>query len=214
MPHRPRARPRRRHPGRRSMRCDDGGSGDEATTIRLGYFANVTHAAILGVDKGFFQDALGEDVTIEVTTFNSGTEAAEALLSGAIDASFIGPNPAISAFATSEGEAVRLVAGTTSGGASLVVKPEITSAADLAGTTLATPSLGNTQDVALRSWLKEEGYTTDTSGGGDVSIVPQENADTLTGFIDGTIDGAWVPELVMPASCSRGGGTVLVDEAA
>ncbi len=195
---------------------DDGGSGasDEATKIRLGYFANVTHApAILGVDKGFFQDALGEEFEIEVVTYNSGTEAIEALLSGAIDASFIGPNPAINGFAKSDGTALRIVSGTTSGGAALIVDDSISSPADLAGKKIATPSLGNTQDVALRAWLIEQGFTTDTAGGGDVEILPQDNADTLTTFIDGQINGAWVPEPWATRLVLEGGGKVLLNEA-
>ena len=136
----------------------------------------------------------------------------EALFSGAIDASFIGPNPAINGFAKSDGEALRIVSGTTSGGASLVVREGITTAADLKGTTLATPSLGNTQDVALRAWLKDQGLSADTEGGGDVSIQPQENADTLTTFIDGTIDGAWVPEPWATRLILEGKGHTLVDE--
>jgi NitT/TauT family transport system substrate-binding protein len=194
---------------------DDGTSSDgEATTIRLGYFANVTHApAILGVNKGFLQGALGEEFEIEVVTYNSGTEAIEALLSGAIDASFIGPNPAINGFAKSDGTALRIVSGTTSGGASLIVDDSISSPADLAGKKIATPSLGNTQDVALRAWLIEEGFTTDTAGGGDVSIIPQDNADTLTTFIDRQINGAWVPEPWATRLVLEGGGKVLLNEA-
>jgi len=183
-------------------------------TLRLGYFGNVTHApAVIGEEQGLFAKALGDGVDIQYVYFNSGTEAIEALFSGAIDASFIGPNPAINGFAQSDGEALRIVAGTTSGGASLVVKPEITSPADLAGKTLASPSLGNTQDVALRAWLKTQGYETDTTGGGDVSIVPQANADTLTAFKDGSIDGAWVPEPWATRLVLEGGGKVLVNEA-
>ncbi|MET0147204.1 MAG: ABC transporter substrate-binding protein [Ilumatobacteraceae bacterium] len=192
--------------------AEDTASG-EPVTLRLAYFPNVTHApAIIGVESGLFQDALGPNVTLELTTFNSGTEAIEALFADAIDASFIGPNPAISGYARSDGEALRIVAGTTSGGASLVVSQDINSAADLVGKTLATPSLGNTQDVALRAWLKDEGYTTDTSGGGDVHITPQENADTLTAFQSGTIAGAWVPEPWATRLVQDGGGKVLVNE--
>ena len=183
-------------------------------TLRLGYFPNVTHApAIIGVDTGLFQDALGSSATLETSTFNSGTEVIEALFSGAIDASFIGPNPAINGYAKSDGEALRIVAGTTSGGASLVVREGIDTPADLAGATLASPSLGNTQDVALRAWLLEEGYATDTSGGGDVNITPQENADTLAAFQTGALDGAWVPEPWATRLVLEGGGHVLVNEA-
>jgi sulfonate transport system substrate-binding protein len=180
-------------------------------TLRLGYFPNVTHApAIIGVEEGIFADALG-DAGLETFTFNSGTEASEAILSDSIDATFIGPNPAINAFAQSGGE-VTLVAGTTSGGAALVVSPDISSPEDLAGTTLATPSLGNTQDVALRAWLADHGYEVDETGGGDVKITPQENADTLTAFQAGDIQGAWVPEPWATRLVEEGGGKVLVNE--
>lgn len=183
-------------------------------TIRLGYFANVTHApAVIGEQEGIFADALGDGVKIEYVYFNSGTEAIEALFSDAIDASFIGPNPAINGFAQSDGEALRIVAGTTSGGASLVVRDGIDTPEQLAGAKLATPSLGNTQDVALRAWLTEQGYATDLTGGGDVNILPQANADTLTAFQAGDIDGAWVPEPWATRLIQEGGGHVLVNEA-
>jgi NitT/TauT family transport system substrate-binding protein len=187
-------------------------SPDEPSgSLKLGYFPNVTHApAIIGVEEGIFAEHLG-DASLETFTFNSGTEASEALLSESIDATFIGPNPAINAFAESGGE-VTLVAGTTSGGASLVVAQDIDSAEDLIGNTLATPSLGNTQDVALRAWLADEGIETDVTGGGEVTITPQENADTLTTFQSGDIQGAWVPEPWATRLVNEGGGKVLVDE--
>ena len=134
------------------------------------------------------------------------------MFSGALDASFIGPNPAINGYAKSKGEALRIVAGTTSGGASLVVREGINAPADLQGKTLATPSLGNTQDVALRAWLKDQGFATDTAGGGDVHITPQDNADTLAAFKTGAIDGAWVPEPWATRLVNEGGGHVLVNE--
>jgi len=189
-------------------------SSDGATgTLRLGYFGNVTHApAVIGEERGLFAEALGDGVEIEYSYFNAGTEAIEALFAGAIDATFIGPNPAINGFAESNGEALRIVGGTTSGGASLVVGDGIDTARDLAGKTLATPSLGNTQDVALRAWLAGEGYETDRTGGGEVAIIPQANADTLTAFVDGSIDGAWVPEPWATRLVTEGDGHVLVDE--
>ncbi len=187
-------------------------SGDPVT-LRLGYFPNVTHApAVLGVQDGVFAKNLSSNVTLETSTFNAGTEAIEALFSDAIDATFIGPNPAINGFAESQGEALRIVAGTTSGGASLVVKPGITGPQDLKGKSLATPSLGNTQDVALRAWLKDNGLNADTSGGGDVSIKPQSNGDTLNAFKQGEIDGAWVPEPWATRLVLEGGGERLIDE--
>lgn len=186
---------------------------DLAGRLRLGYFANVTHApAVIGEEESIFAEHLGDEVAVEYVYFNSGTEAIEALFSGAIDASFIGPNPAINGFAQSRGDALRIVAGTTSGGASLVVRDGIDAAEDLRGATLATPSLGNTQDVALRAWLAEQGFETDTTGGGDVSIRPQANADTLAAFQAGTIDGAWVPEPWATRLVLEGAGHVLVDE--
>jgi NitT/TauT family transport system substrate-binding protein len=196
----------------------NGADTEPSGTLRLGYFPNVTHApAIIGVEKGLFADALGSDVDLRLSTYNAGTEAVEALSTGSIDATFIGPNPAINGYAASlgdnEGGVLRIVAGTTSGGASLVVAPDIASAADLEGKTLATPALGNTQDVALRAWLKEQGYATDETGGGDVKITPQENADTLTTFQEGQIQGAWVPEPWATRLVQEGGGKVLVNEA-
>jgi NitT/TauT family transport system substrate-binding protein len=180
------------------------------TTVRLGYFPNITHAtAILGVDQDIFAEALGRD-RLESTTFNAGPAAIEALLSEAIDAAYIGPSPTVNAWARSK--AITIISGATSGGAALVVKPSITSVAQLEGTTIATPQLGNTQDVALRHWLKEQGLASDTSGGGDVSITPQENSQTLDSFKAGDIDGAWVPEPWATRLVQEGGGRVLVDE--
>ena len=186
---------------------------EEPTTVRLGYFPNVTHAsAIVGVEKGIFEEKLGED-ELEVSTFNAGPAAVEALFSEALDATYIGPNPAINAYVKSKGEAIRIISGATSGGAFLVVKPEITKAAELKGKKVASPQLGGTQDVALRSWLKDNGLTTTPEGGGDVSIVPQENAQTLETFKTGDIAGAWVPEPWATRLVSEGGGKILVDEA-
>ena len=191
--------------------ADATGTSTEApTTVRLGYFPNITHAtAIAGVEKGIFQKALGND-KLEVSTFNAGPAATQALLAGAIDATYIGPSPTINAWAKSK--AVTIISGATSGGASLVVKPAIADAAGLKGKKIATPQLGNTQDVALRSWLDAKGLKTDTSGGGDVSIVPQENSQTLDAFKSGDIDGAWVPEPWATRLVQEGGGKVLVDE--
>ena len=196
-----------------STSAGPGGSAPSTGTLRLGYFPNVTHAtALIGVEKGYFQEALGR-IKLENQTFNSGTTASEALLSDAIDATYIGPNPAVNAFSKSNGEAIRIVSGATSGGAFLVVKPEIAAAAQLKGRKLATPSIGNTQDVALRFWLKQQGLSSDQAGGGDVAILPQENAQTLETFRSGDIDGAWVPEPWATRLIQEGGGKVLVDEA-
>lgn len=181
--------------------------------LRLGFFANVTHAtALVGIRKSVFAQALGPSVTLKASTFNAGPEAVEALLSNSVDATYIGPSPAINAFTRSHGQAVRVIAGATSGGASLVVKPSIGSPADLRGRTLATPQLGNTQDVALRYWLAQRGLKVTNEGGGDVSIQPQDNAQTLQTFRSGQIQGAWVPEPWAIRLVLEGGGKVLVDE--
>jgi NitT/TauT family transport system substrate-binding protein len=186
----------------------------DAVPLRLGYFGNVTHApALVGLEGGIFERKLGNSATIEPVVFNAGPLAIEAMLGGSLDASYIGPNPAINGFVQSDGELLRIVSGATSGGAFLVVKPAIKNAKDLEGTTISTPQLGNTQDVALRVWLKDKGYETDTSGGGDVSILPQDNAQTLTQFQAGEIDGAWVPEPWATRLVEEGGGKILVDEA-
>lgn len=198
--------------------CGSGSTGAAASSpspaseVRLGYFANVTHApALVGVSQGFFTKNLG---TTKLTTqvFNAGPAAIEALYAGAIDAAYVGPNPAINGFVKSKGRALRIIAGATSGGAQLVVRPDITSAAQLKGTNLATPQLGGTQDVALRAWLFAQGLKTSTSGRGDVAITPTENAQTLALFKQGRLDGAWLPEPWASRLVLDAGAKVLVDE--
>ncbi len=205
-----------------SVGCGGGGSAAapqptpgavQKTTLRLGYFPNITHAtALVGVKNGIFAKNLGSDTELKTVTFNAGPAAVEALFSGAIDATYIGPNPAINAFTKSNGEAIRIISGATSGGAFLVTKPDISAPAQLRGKKLATPQLGNTQDVALRAWLGGHGLKADVRGGGDVSITPQENAQTLETFRAGQIDGAWVPEPWATRLVQEGGGRILVDE--
>jgi NitT/TauT family transport system substrate-binding protein len=188
------------------------GSGS-SNTLRLGYFTNLTHAtALVGVKEGFFQQSLG-GTELKTQTFNAGPTAIEALLAGAIDATYIGPNPSINAFVKSKGDAIRIIAGATAGGASLVVQPTIGSAADLKGQTVASPQLGNTQDVALRYWLKQQGVQTSVTGSSEVNIAPTDNATTLQLFKDKKIAGAWVPEPWASRLVLEGGGKVLVNEA-
>ncbi|MGW4941659.1 ABC transporter substrate-binding protein [Actinoplanes sp. NPDC004185] len=194
-------------------KSDDAGSASgEAATLRLGYFPNITHApALIGVKNGLFQQSLGS-TKLEPKTFNAGPAAVEALFSGAIDATYIGPNPAINAWATSKGTAIKIIAGSTSGGAGLVVKEGINAPADLKGKKIATPQLGNTQDVALRAWLKSNGLNADQQGGGDVSVLPQDNATALQAFAQGAIDGAWVPEPNLSRMILESKGKLLVNE--
>ncbi|CCQ48037.1 ABC transporter, substrate-binding, aliphatic sulfonates family protein [Pseudarthrobacter siccitolerans] len=187
-------------------------SGNPAAELKLGYFGNVTHApALVGVSQGYIADELG-DTKLTTQVFNAGPAAIEALNAGAIDATYIGPNPAINSFVKSGGESINIIAGAAAGGAQLVVKPEINSAADLKGKTLASPQLGGTQDVALRAWLTAQGYKTNVDGSGDVAINPTENAQTLKLFQDGKLDGAWLPEPWASRLVLTAGAKVLVDE--
>jgi NitT/TauT family transport system substrate-binding protein len=187
-------------------------AGGTATELRLGYFPNVTHApAIIGVDNGLFSAELGK-TTLTTQTFNAGGDEVNALLGGSLDAGYIGSGPAINAFSKSKGEAVRLIAGATAGGAQLVVKPEITSPDQLKGKTIATPQLGNTQDIALKKWLKENNLTTG-DGPEDVKIANLDNPRTLDAFKQGTVDGGWLPEPWSSRLVLDAGASVLVDEA-
>lgn len=182
--------------------------------LRLGFLANITHEpALVGLEKGFFVTDLGKGVTLKTTVFSSGTEETTALLAGQLDAAYVGPNPAINAWQKSNGTAIKIISGAASGGASLVVKSGIASAAKLKGKSLATPSLGNTQDVAARYWLQQHGLTTTPTGGGDVAIKPiKPNSAAVLEFKSGQIDGGWEPE-PYATEMVLDGGTRLVNEA-
>jgi NitT/TauT family transport system substrate-binding protein len=189
-------------------------TGTPPTTMRVGYFPNLTHSqALVGLARGDFQKALGDQVELETTTFNAGPSVIEAIFAGELDLSYIGPNPAINGYVRSNGEALRIVAGATSGGASLIVRPEagIRSAADLAGKKIASPQLGNTQDVALRAYLAEHGLET-VENGGNVQIVPTANPQILDLFRLGSIDAAWVPEPWASRLIVEGKGELFLDE--
>jgi NitT/TauT family transport system substrate-binding protein len=185
-----------------------------SSVIRVGYFPNLTHAqAMIGMSTGAFRKALGEKVIIDPYLFNAGPSAVEALFAGAIDFTYIGPNPAINAYVKSKGEAVRIVAGACSGGAALVVRTDanIASAKDFRGKRIATPQLGNTQDVAARSWLKRQGLTLKETGG-DVEIIPMMNPDQLSLFLKKEIDAAWAVEPWAARLIKEGGGRLFLDE--
>lgn len=190
------------------------GGGRPAEQLRLGYFANVTHApALVGVQRGFLARELEAHGTgLSTQVFNAGPAAVEALNAGAIDAAYLGPNPAIGSYTASAGSSLRVLAGATSGGAQLVVRPGITSPAQLRGAVLTSPQLGGTQDVALRSWLAGQGYVVDADGPGNVNINPTDNSQTLDLFRAGRIDGAWVPEPWASRLVLEAGAHVLVDE--
>jgi sulfonate transport system substrate-binding protein len=184
------------------------------TVVRVGAFPNITHPqAMIGKANGYFDKALGSSVKIEWKTFNAGPSAIEALFSGAIDITYIGPNPAITGYVRSQGEALRVVAGATSGGAALVVRNDsgINQPADFHGKRVASPQMGNTQDVALRAWLKANGMKPRDKGG-DVQVMPMANPDQLTLFLKKELDAAWAPEPWATRLIREGNGRLLLDE--
>jgi sulfonate transport system substrate-binding protein len=182
-------------------------------TVRLGYLANITHApALIAVKNGYFTKELGSAGTVKTSVFTSGTQETTAILAGQLDAAYVGPNPAINAWQKSNGAAIKIVSGVATGGASVVVKPTITSASQLKGQSLASPSLGNTQDVAVRYWLKQQGLTTSATGGGDVSIKPTSpNSAAVLEFKSGQIAGASEPS-PYDVEMVQDGGKVLLSE--
>lgn len=184
------------------------------TVLRVGAFPNITHAQpMIGKANGSFEKAMGSDVKIEWRSFNAGPSAIEALLAGAIDMTYVGPNPAINGYVRSNGEALRIIAGATSGGAALVIRGDsgINKAEDFHGKRIASPQMGNTQDVALRAWLKSQGLKTRDKGG-DVEVMPIANPDQLTLFLKKEIDAAWAPEPWASRLVHEAGGKIFLDE--
>ena len=188
-------------------------AGSSPVTVRLGFLSNITHApALVALKEGFFTKALGSAGSLKATAFSAGTEETTAILSGQLDAAYVGPNPAINAWQKSGGKAIKIVSGAATGGASIVVKKGITSAAQLKGKSLATPSLGNTQDVALRYWLKQNGVATTATGGGDAFIKPTKpNSAAVLQFKSGQIAGGSEPA-PYDVQMVNDGGTVLLKE--
>lgn len=186
----------------------------EERIIRVGYFPNITHSqAIIGIANGEFQKRLGSDIKIDVKIFNAGPSVIEAMFAGELDLAYIGPNPAINGYVKSGGKALRIVAGATSGGAGLVVREDvgINKVEDLHGKRIASPQLGNTQDVALRGWLKDHGFRLKERGG-DVQVLPIQNPDQLTLFLKKEIDGAWTVEPWVSRLIIQGKGRLFLDE--
>jgi NitT/TauT family transport system substrate-binding protein len=184
------------------------------TVIRVGAFPNITHAQpMVGKANGWFDKALGPNVKIQWTSFNAGPSAIEALFAGAIDMAYVGPNPTIAGYVRSNGEALRVIAGAASGGVALVVRNDsgIQKPEDFRGKRIASPQLGNTQDVALRAWLKAHGLRT-TDKGGDVQVMPMANPDQLTLFLKKELDGAWAPEPWATRLIREGNGRLFLDE--
>jgi NitT/TauT family transport system substrate-binding protein len=190
------------------------GVAQTPVTVRVGAFPNITHAqAMVGKANGAFEKAMGSGARIEWKTFNAGPAAIEALFAGAIDMTYIGPNPTISGYVRSNGEALRVVAGAGSGGAALVVRNDsgIQKPADFHGKKVASPQLGNTQDVALRSWMNANGLTS-INKGGDVQVIPLANPDQLTLFLKKELDASWAPEPWATRLIREGNGRLFLDE--
>ncbi|MFH9351926.1 aliphatic sulfonate ABC transporter substrate-binding protein [Kitasatospora sp. NPDC017646] len=182
-------------------------------TVKIGYFANLTHGtALVGLQEGTFQKELGA-TQIKTQVFNAGPAEIEALNAGSIDIGWIGPSPAINGYTKSDGKSLKIIGGSASGGVKLVVNPEkISSLDDLRGKRIATPQLGNTQDVALLNYLAGRGYKVDAaSGAGDVSVVRTDNKVTPDAYRQGSVDGAWVPEPTASKLVTLG-AKVLLDE--
>ncbi|CAM5621624.1 aliphatic sulfonate ABC transporter substrate-binding protein [Streptomyces viridifaciens] len=194
--------------GSKAADSGSGGSADTAAatgasgaklsspTVKIGYFANLTHGtALVGLQEGILQKELGA-TQIKTQVFNAGPAEIEALNAGSIDIGWIGPSPAINGYTKSDGKSLKIIGGSASGGVKLVVNPEkISSLDDLRGKKIATPQLGNTQDVALLNYLAGKGFKVDAaSGAGDVSVVRTDNKVTPDAYRQGSVDGAWVPE--------------------
>ena len=196
---------------------DSGGTNmqtSEQKTLRIGYFPNINHAqAVIGLGRGDFQTALGDNVEVTTQIFNAGPSAIEALFANQIDVAYIGPGPAINGYVRSGGEALRIISGAASGGAVFVVRNDsgINSSQDLANKKFATPELGNTQDIALRNYILDNGLNT-IEKGGNVEVLTAKNADIVTLFLTKQIDGAWVPEPWGETLVKEGGGKIFVDE--
>lgn len=183
-------------------------------TIRSWHFPDIVHsAAMVGKATGAFEEALGPDVNIDWKIFNAGPSAIEALFAGEVDIGYIGPNPAVNGYVKSKGVALRIICGASSGGAGFVVREaaHISQIDDLVGKKIATPQLGNTQDVACRAWLKENGFEV-SERGGTVQVIPVRNPDQLTLFLKKEIDGAWTKEPWVSRLIKEGKGKLFLDE--
>lgn len=188
-------------------------------TLRVGYFPNVTHAqGVIGSHttrekRGWFEERLGPGVTVQWFAFNAGPSAMEAIFAGSIDLTYVGPNPALNAYIRSRGNEIRVLAGAAEGGAALVVAGDgrLAKPADFRGRKIATPQLGNTQDVAARAWLKQQGYKV-TLTGGDVSVVPTSNPEQLQLFQQGKLDAVWTVEPWVSRLELEAGGKIFLEQ--
>jgi NitT/TauT family transport system substrate-binding protein len=174
---------------------------EEKTTIRFGHFPNITHAqgviahALSRQGNGWFEERLGPNVQIQWFSYNAGPSAMEAIFARSLDVTYVGPSPALNAYFKSNGEEIRVISGAANAGAALVVKSDspIKTPADFRGKKIATPQLGNTQDVSCRAWLKAHGFNV-TQTGGDVTVIPTANPDQLGLFQSSGVDAVWTVE--------------------
>jgi len=191
----------------------------KADALKIGYFPNLNHAqAIIGLNNGDFRQIIENDknlgnISLKGIVFTSGPSAIEALYAGQIDVAYVGPNPTINGYIVSGGDGLRVISGASSGGASFVVRNDsgIETVNDLGGKKFASPQLGNTQDVALKKYLIDNGYNT-IENGGNVTMVAAKPADLINMFVNKEIDGAWVPEPLVAILKEQGDGFILVDE--
>jgi NitT/TauT family transport system substrate-binding protein len=189
------------------------------TVIRVGHFPNITHAQGLVAHnlsrqgKGWFEERLGAGVKIEWFVYNAGPSAMEAIFAKSVDLTYVGPGPALNAYTKSNGAEIRLIAGSANGGAALVVQPDqkLAAAADFRGKKIATPQLGNTQDISCRAWLIAGGLKI-TQLGGDAQVLPTQNPDQIALFQQKKVDAVWTVEPWVSRLEREGGGKVLVDE--
>jgi NitT/TauT family transport system substrate-binding protein len=190
-------------------------SGATSNALRIGYFPNLNHAqAVIGLNGGDFKKTFSKDgITVQSTVFNAGPTVIEALFANQIDVAYVGPNPAINGYVVSGGKDLKIIAGASSGGAVFVVRNDsgIRSPKDFAGKKFASPQLGNTQDIALRSYLIKNGYKTKENGG-NVTVTPIANPDILTLFLKKQLDGAWVPEPWGARLVKEANGKIFLDE--
>src|SRR5205809_7765315 len=174
---------------------------EDKVVIRFGHFPNITHAqgviahALTRQGKGWFEQRLGPNVEIQWFTYNAGPSAMEAIFARSLDLTYVGPGPALNAYLKSNGEEIRVISGAANAGAALVVKADspIKTPADFRGKKIATPQLGNTQDISCRAWLKAHGFNV-TLIGGAVTVIPTANPDQLAPFQSGGVDAVWTVE--------------------
>jgi NitT/TauT family transport system substrate-binding protein len=194
-------------------------SGNAETVVRVGHFPNITHAQALVAHnlsrqgKGWFEERLGPGTKIEWFVYNAGPSAMEAVFAKSVDLTYVGPGPALNAYTKSNGAEIRLIAGSANGGAALVVQPDqkLTAAADFRGKKIATPQLGNTQDISCRAWLIAGGLKI-TQLGGDAQVLPTQNPDQISLFQQKKVDAVWTVEPWVSRLEREAGGKVLVDE--